>query len=531
MPNCDGLLNAINAYIAKADKDLADTLDGEGFASSAESVELAARLEDDIADALKSEDVRIVSAAKDAVDLESFASDVWPDIRAKDDLRYNVMNVVQEQLSDFVPKLISTYIAQTDKRVGLTQISAKTTAWVSDWSEELGGLMKLNTHTEIEGILKAGLEKGSGIQEFVRAIMDSDIRDTQYKARRVAITEVLRAHSVAQEESIQQSPAVSGKEWLHTGGHLIAPRQNHVDMDGQIVDKDSPFELLGADGMTYYPQYPRDTILPPGESVNCHCIHTGVVSEDVLGLSLDERKQLQEEAIAEMDDDWEKELDAKNRAKAGIDGKYDYETMRNAELDAKWDAFQGMSRDKQSEYFYGSKPKMALYDAGIITNGKTLAEVRAKTFTNLRERGIIVVPSAVRSEAVVGNYTNLRNPNKPPGGNNGGNPRCGMHGQSGITELEKRGFTYEVTKTYDNGVRVGNIQHHVDRGKREESGQSWFPESWSDDDIHAAATYVANERGGGVGEVNFGEYNGVRVGVVLDGKGGGTAFPDRNKQP
>ncbi len=38
--------------------------------------------------------------------------------------------------------------------------------------------------------------------------------------------------------------------------------------------------------------------------------------DSILGMSLEERKQLQQKIIDEMDDDWEKELDAKNRARA-----------------------------------------------------------------------------------------------------------------------------------------------------------------------------------------------------------------------
>ena len=43
------------------------------------------------------------------------------------------------------------------------------------------------------------------------------------------------------------------------------------------------------------------------------------MSEEILGLPLEERQRLQQEAIDEMDDDWERELDAKNKAKAGIE--------------------------------------------------------------------------------------------------------------------------------------------------------------------------------------------------------------------
>lgn len=90
------------------------------------------------------------------------------------------------------------------------------------------------------------------------------------------------------------------------------------DMDGVRVPKGQPFTLIGADGNTYYPMTPRDVCLPPRESVNCHCLLQPVVSEEVLGLSLEERQALQAQAIAEDDGEWEKELDAQNKARAGI---------------------------------------------------------------------------------------------------------------------------------------------------------------------------------------------------------------------
>lgn len=39
----------------------------------------------------------------------------------------------------------------------------------------------------------------------------------------------------------------------------------------------------------------------------------------IFGMSAEEHERLYKKAVAEMDDDWEKELDAKNRAKAGIE--------------------------------------------------------------------------------------------------------------------------------------------------------------------------------------------------------------------
>ena len=52
--------------------------------------------------------------------------------------------------------------------------------------------------------------------------------------------------------------------------------------------------------------YPRDSSLPPEESINCHCITQPVVDEEILGMSLKERQRLQQEAIDDMDDEWRK---------------------------------------------------------------------------------------------------------------------------------------------------------------------------------------------------------------------------------
>lgn len=317
--NCKPLIKAINAYLEKADGGLADALGEEGYAKPKKTVKYVSEIEDGVAEALLEETDYILAEAEKAVDLEAFAEDIWPKVKLNDAVKSKLSTVFTENLDKFLPEFIGYYIAQTDKDLKLSQVSKRTAAWIKAWSSDLGEIMKLNSHKEIERILEKGLKDGSSIAAFTREILDSGIRDEYYKARRVALTEVLRAHSVAQQEAFMQSPAVSEKMWKHTGAYRNEPRQNHVDMDGQRVRVDEPFDLTGADGSSYSPMYPRDTILPPEESINCHCICQPVVSEDILGLSLEERQRLQQEAIDEMDDKWEEELDRQNKAKAGID--------------------------------------------------------------------------------------------------------------------------------------------------------------------------------------------------------------------
>lgn len=85
-----------------------------------------------------------------------------------------------------------------------------------------------------------------------------------------------------------------------------------------MVPKDQTFEMQGKDGGTYYPMFPRDPNLPAGESINCHCIHRGIVNQETLGLSIDERKKMQQAFIDNDDGSWEKEQSEKEKAKAGI---------------------------------------------------------------------------------------------------------------------------------------------------------------------------------------------------------------------
>lgn len=316
---CQPLIKAINAYLAKADGDLADALKAEGYAEPQATIGYMQDIEDDVAEALVEETDYFLAEAEKAADLETFAADIWPRVKLNDRLKAKLATVFTEHLSEFMPEFVAYYIAQTDRSLKLEVVSKRTVAWVESWSEQLGEIMQLNSHKEIETILTKGLKDGTGIASFTREILDSGIRDEYYKARRVALTEVLGAHSVAQQEAFMQSPAVVDKEWKHTGAYRNEPRQNHVDMDGQRVPKDAPFALTGIKGGTYEPMYPRDVILPPEERINCHCICQPVVSEDILGLSLEERQRLQQEAIDTMDDAWERELDARNKAKAGID--------------------------------------------------------------------------------------------------------------------------------------------------------------------------------------------------------------------
>ena len=335
MRDCGALLKAIDAYIAKVDDDLSETLNEAGFADCADTVAAMSELEDNIARALTAETRYINQRLRESVDLAEFA-DNWEEIKETDDTGDVLAELFYNSFTTNMPKLATSYIKRIDSALTVSQITRRTVDWAQSWSAKLGKIMKLTTHERIENLLIENLREGKSVADFTRDLIDAGIRgkreeekedgtiiiiDEYHRARTTAVTEMLRAHSVAQQEAITQNPAVEDKMWVHTGGHRNKPRQNHVNMDGVIVRKDQPFSLTGADGNEYYPMYPRDPELPAGESINCHCIHQGIASEDALGLSLEERKRLQQQAIDEDDGLWEREIDVQNRARAGIDSE------------------------------------------------------------------------------------------------------------------------------------------------------------------------------------------------------------------
>ncbi len=319
MCGCEGLVKAIDAYIAKADDDLEKALKDAGYADPEGTVKRISSLEDKVALALLAQTDYVLDKLKESVDLETFFKELWPKIKAGDVTGKELQAIFVEEFQSYMKPLASKYVAKIDEELTVETISKQTTGWVRSWSKELSGLMKLKSHKEIEEILEKGLAEGQSVADVTRAIQDSGIRNEYYKARRVAITETLRAHSVASQEAMMQNPSVEEKEWLHTGSYRNTPRPNHVAISGQRVPKSKPYTLTGKDGRTYKPMYPRDSILPAGESVNCHCISQPIVSKEALGMPIEERRKLQAKALAELDSEWEKELDAKNRARAGIE--------------------------------------------------------------------------------------------------------------------------------------------------------------------------------------------------------------------
>ena len=301
MLNCEALETAIQQYILKVNDSLSAKLKLAGFLETDFTVEEAEHLEDEICSILEAEIDDICELAENCKTAEEFA-EKFAKFKNKDITAKQLREVLSSHYSNMAPSLIESYIQAVDKELKFVRLSKGLSKWISSWSEELADKMKLTTHQKIEEILSKRLTDGSGIEKIIQDLQSEGIRNERYRARSTAITESLRAHSAASQEAAVQNPCVSSKVWRHSGTRNNHPRPNHVDMDGQVVDKHKPFILVGADGQLYSPMYPRDPVLPAGETVNCHCIAQYIVNEDIFGLSLEVRQQMQEDALRELDE-------------------------------------------------------------------------------------------------------------------------------------------------------------------------------------------------------------------------------------
>lgn len=149
---CQLLIKAIDAYIAKADNDLADRLKEEGYADSKNTVKHIEELEEKIAEVLQEqskdfEDL-IESADKKGIDLEEFLKGSWQEFKTTNDIREKLFPIFFNEFTEYVPVLANFYMKEMDSELIVEQISEKTTDWIAQWSYELSDLMHLSSHEE-----------------------------------------------------------------------------------------------------------------------------------------------------------------------------------------------------------------------------------------------------------------------------------------------------------------------------------------------------------------------------------------------
>ncbi len=301
MSKIDQVIAAINEITKADDEELEELL--EDFIAPDETINAINEYEKKVAKRLRAQKKRFADGIKDYIgkDDDSSIKDIFnyvkQDLFAADEFSEELSIDTQDILELTVGQIAGIVMDDIDEEVVFEELSGRTIIWIEQWSEELGNLMQLHSHEAIEKEFTRAIEAGDGIDTVINNIKDLPQFDRQ-RARTTAITEILTAHSVAQYEGFLQSPAVKKKKWKHSGTKAIEPRENHMDMDGQEVEVEEQFALVGADGGTYYCDYPRDTTLPAGERIKCHCTMGPVVDPDIIKLTPEEKEQIRQEVLA-----------------------------------------------------------------------------------------------------------------------------------------------------------------------------------------------------------------------------------------
>ena len=101
----------------------------------------------------------------------------------------------------------------------------------------------------------------------------------------------------------------------------------------------------------------------------------------------------------------------------------------------------------------------------------------------------------------------------------------GGHGQEALNYMEEHGIEYHITKTYPNGVRVGNVPTHIKKAKRSGERQSWFPRNWDRKKIKKAGRAVSGGKKYPDGKTKSKTIYGVTVGIKRTNGEIATIFP------
>ncbi|MCY7898112.1 phage head morphogenesis protein [Bacillus spizizenii] len=298
MNKTDKLLESLNSFIKKAEEDERKNLmesvpDFPGLFMIPKYVET---YEKDVAKLLRRHRKKFLDGlngfiSKDSKEtLEALLVFFTQNLFVEDDFEEEFQELTEGFLQQTIEELTEVIMDSIDPEVPFKVLSTRTVNWIKDWSKKLAEIMKLNTHEAVENILTDAIENGSSIQDIELTLKDMP-QFGRDRARTTAITEVLAASSAAQHESYAQSPAVKKKKWRHSGGKKNNPRENHIDLDGTVIGVDEEFQIPGSSETC---MFPRDPKLSTRERVNCHCVLSPVVDNEILGLSAEEKEKIRE---------------------------------------------------------------------------------------------------------------------------------------------------------------------------------------------------------------------------------------------
>lgn len=285
----------IDKIIKAADDDLEQLLKDNDFIDPKFTVEQIGLLEDELTDILTKyqDDVMSLVSDYDSVDTLITAINLGS-------LTKTLIPVFKKILLSTMGNLVDSYLKNIDKDLVFDHFCKGTTDWVTSWSKELSNLIDVGNEEKLAGIFNTALVNGDSIEGVSKVLQDSYLFSPE-RAKRIAVTEMLSAHSYARFDATMQNPLITKVTWRHSGTKGINARKHHIKMDGVSINKGEKFEIDTPKNGTVECLFPRDSSLPAGERTNCHCTFNEEVDEKLTGLSAKVKKKLQEAAIKEAD--------------------------------------------------------------------------------------------------------------------------------------------------------------------------------------------------------------------------------------
>lgn len=171
-------------------------------------------------------------------------------------------------------KDIDTWIEQVIEYVRVTsgiKITSIKTTHIDDIMRAVGAAVEV------------GLQDGLGMEQIARLINRNIGGIDQWKALQIARTETCAASSYGVELGADDLPGNKMKVWISTfnpssRGARPKDQTNHMAMDGQLVERGSPFiEPMTGDEI----MRPQDPEALPRQTVNCGCAHEVIITDEI----------------------------------------------------------------------------------------------------------------------------------------------------------------------------------------------------------------------------------------------------------
>ncbi|HIE6656596.1 TPA: phage minor head protein [Bacillus anthracis] len=217
------------------------------------------------------------------------------DLFINDTFENDMANLSNEVLLPIIIALCEIIMESLDPDILFEELSEQTEADVTEWGVTLAAFIFLATRNGILGAISVAITGNLTVSALITALQDLRVF-SRGRASSIAKNEVLTALSIAQQESYGQSPAVTGKMWVHTDRQEGNPRANHQKMDGVEVPVDEEFEIEDSNETCMFPREPK---LSPAERMHCHCVIFPVIDGLTIVLSKEDKEALRQQYIAE----------------------------------------------------------------------------------------------------------------------------------------------------------------------------------------------------------------------------------------